>query len=167
MNRIIGWAVLVAAAGAVGASERFTRRQLEARFHYDLGPEEVDVSSYPEEQRGNYRVFQKTCSQCHTPARAINAPHVLKKDWERYVLRMHIRSKARRGVTIPRKDVRAIVEFLAYDSKLRKADRKAEFQEKDLELRRAFEELRKERLQSKMEQDLEKARTGPPYTGTK
>lgn len=107
----------------------------------DMGPAEIDVSSYPKELRQTYRVFAFKCSACHTIARPINSQFleltpeeqaVAKKDdpdlfndpkvvmpeekiWSRYVKRM----MAKPGCPVG-KDGKAIYEFLVYDSKTRK-----------------------------------------------
>src|SRR3990172_9822175 len=101
-----GWiGALTAAAGLNLASckkppqaspePRFSAEQFEARFYYDLGAAEIDISSYPKKQQDGYAVFARTCSQCHTLARPINAPFAVRKDWERYIQRMHIRTESR------------------------------------------------------------------------
>lgn len=165
---MIGMTKLAAAltlGGLAWAGGKFTKVQLDARFHYDLGPAEVDVSSYPKEQQENYAIFAQTCSQCHTLARPINAPIVKREDWERYVRRMHLHSKIKAGTVVTREAAAAIVGFLAYDSKVRKVERKTDFEAKDKKLRRLFEEVKRERSRLQIEEDKRKARPAPPYTG--
>lgn len=144
----------------------FTEKQLGAMFYYDLGPEEIDVSSYPEKQRENFAVFAKTCSQCHTLARPINVPIVEKKDWDRYINRMHQRAKVRKA-KIPKQEVAAILDFLIYDSQVRKADGKASFEKRTEELKQLFEEVKKERARLQLEEDKGKTLPAAPYTGEK
>jgi len=160
-----------AAAGCAQPSEppgpRFTKDQLEARFYYDLGSSELDVSNYPKAQQANYEVFKKTCSQCHTLARPINSPLVEKKDWERYVRRMRQRTQVRPGTAISKQDAKVIVDFLAYDARVRKVEKKAEFEARTKELQALFEEVQKERARLKSEEDRKKVKQAAPYTGTK
>lgn len=152
----------IAAAAALGAlawaGEPYTREQLKARFYYDLGPAEVDVSSYPEEQQANYAVFSRTCSQCHSPARPLNAPIVSRKDWKRYVLRMNLRTQVRPGTKITKEEAREIVDFLVFDSRRRKVEQKAAFDAKTGELKALFEQVKKERGRLQIEQDKKKVR---------
>src|SRR5208282_2996823 len=103
MSKMILWLSL-SIAGLVWAESKYTPQQLEARFYYDLGPAEVDVSSYPKKQQENYRVFAETCFQCHTLARPINSPIVERKDWRRYVQRMHGKTKIVAGTQISERD---------------------------------------------------------------
>lgn len=171
MLAVLGLAFSMGMMGCEKSSEsekpKFTEKQLAAMFYYDLGPEEIVVSSYPEKQKKNYSIFSRTCSQCHTLARPINVPLVEKKDWDRYINRMHQRTKVRAGAQIAKKDVQAILDFLIYDSRVRKVEGKASFDEKAAELKRLFEEVKKERERLQMEEGREKARPAPPYTGDK
>src|SRR3990167_1440253 len=68
---------------------QFTFVQLQALFSWDLGQDFIDVSVYPQAQQANYEVFKAKCSVCHTLARPINAPNAERRDWERFVKRMH------------------------------------------------------------------------------
>ncbi|MBI5630711.1 MAG: hypothetical protein HY921_07495 [Elusimicrobia bacterium] len=157
MNPIrAGFVVL---AVAVLAEAAFSPEQLKAKYYYDLGPGQVDVSSYPEAQRANYAVFSKTCSQCHTLARPINSPIKYRRDWNRYVERMHARSSGA-GKPFAREDTKAIVDFLSYDSRVRKIGRRAEFEERSAFLKKLFEEVLAARRKAEEESNLKKAR---PY----
>ncbi|MBI5630727.1 MAG: hypothetical protein HY921_07580 [Elusimicrobia bacterium] len=110
----------------------------------DFGPAEIDVSSYPKEQRQGYRDMVFKCAACHTPARPINAqflelteeeerkakkedPELFKDEklvkveeklWSRYIKRM----MAKPGCPVSAKDgsAKRIYDFLVYDSKFRK-----------------------------------------------
>ncbi|MBI4056619.1 MAG: hypothetical protein HY399_03630 [Elusimicrobia bacterium] len=148
------------------AGGKFTPEQLKAQFYYDLGPSEIDVSGYPKDQQENYKVFKRTCSQCHTLARPVNNPLIQRADWDLYVSRMHVRTKVRPGTSISRKDARRVLNFLTYDSKMRKIDHKADFEAKTKELLKLFEEVKKERLRMQIEQDKKKIKESAPYTGT-
>lgn len=175
-NRILAGTAFVAAAMAFAAAPEpqegakargFTDAQLEARFHYDLGPAEVDISTYPAEQQAGYAVFQRTCSQCHTLARPLNAPYAAKKDWDRYVRRMHLKADASGGAAIPWRSARAIVDFLVYDAKVRKVERKKDFEAADLALRRLYDEVKKARVRREREKGEEGVQRAAPYTGAK
>ncbi len=150
---------LAVLAGLAWAAD-YTEEQLKARFYYDLGPAEIDVSGYPKKERERYSVFSRACSQCHTLARPINSPIVARKDWKRYVERMHLRTKVKAGASISKGDAREIVDFLAYDSQVRKAQGKAAFESKSQELRALFEKVQAERSRRRAEEDKRKARRG-------
>lgn len=150
----------------VWADNRYTSQQLAARFYYDLGPAAVDVTSYPEVQKKHYRVFVKTCSQCHTLARPINSPIVDRKDWKRYVQRMHGETKMASGKLISARDAECIVSFLSYDAQIRKVKNKAAFDAKTKELRLLFNAVQKERSRNQMEKDKKNLKEPAPYTGT-
>jgi len=147
------------------AKQKYSQEQLGARFYYDLGPAEIDVSSYPTERQAGYLVFKKTCSQCHTLARPINSPIVTSKDWQRYVLRMHVRTQSKPGTVISKEDQKVIVEFLAYDAKRRKIDGKKAFEEQTARLKTLFEDVKAER--SKRQVQEQKVQESAPYTGAK
>ena len=132
------------AAVAAGASEKFTARELSARYYYDLGPEQIDVSGYPWLQRQQYQVFAKTCSQCHTLARPINAPWTSRKDWKRFVERMHVRETVRTGDGFFKEEGRHIVDFLAYDAQIRKEKNLRSFAEATGELKAFFKKVEAE-----------------------
>lgn len=153
------WIVFMLAAGSAARSEEgFARKQMDARFHYDLGPAELDVSSYPKAQQAGYATFQQACSRCHTLARPINSPLAHRRDWRRYVKRMHLHSKAWKGAPLTRKDAETVVDFLVYDSERRKLQNRATFEAKDRELRDLFDRVRRERSRSRLEQDKANAR---------
>ncbi|OGS04726.1 MAG: hypothetical protein A3G41_00340 [Elusimicrobia bacterium RIFCSPLOWO2_12_FULL_59_9] len=89
----------------------------EKTFPWDGGPDSIDVSNYPQEQQANYKTFAKKCSKCHTLARPINAPYGA-QEWEPYVGKM--RKKKRSGLDA--KSAGKIIEFLKYDSSVRKKE---------------------------------------------
>ena len=90
----------------------------EKTFPWDNGPDSIDVSGYPAEQKSSYKVFERKCSRCHTLARAINSPHALLEEWEAYVRKMQ--KKRRSG--LDKKSADTIIGFLQYDSSVRKKD---------------------------------------------
>jgi hypothetical protein len=117
-----------------------------ALYDSDLGPDAVDVSSYPIQQRRNYRVYEAACSRCHGLARSINAPPVSRTWWEFYVASMRARGSLR-GRPISREEKEAVLDFLAYDSHERKVLRAKEFEKVREELRRRYDALMDERLE--------------------
>lgn len=137
-------AFMALAAWAAGAAARpaplapVVEDDLDAEFWFDLGAREIDVTRYPAIQRRNYYIFMHSCSQCHTLARPINAPIVGRKDWTRFVDRMHVRSKTWANTVMTRIGEEAIVDFLVYDSGVRKTGKnKAAFERE----RKRLEEL--------------------------
>ena len=85
-------------------------------FAADRGPDTIDVSRYPEEQREGYRLFSKKCSKCHTLARPINSLYALPEEWSAYVDKM----RRKKGSRIGDAARRIIAGFLIYDSSVRK-----------------------------------------------
>lgn len=84
----------------------------------DAGPKVIDVSKYPADEQAGYKLFRRSCVQCHTPARAINSSYVLPGEWERYIKRMLFKPNSK----LKEADGKVIYRFLAYDSSVRKAD---------------------------------------------
>ncbi len=147
MKRVMeGWmkGILAAAivAGVAAAARRGAAQSASgALFPNDLGPNTIDVSSYPKEYQETYKVFQFKCAACHTIARPINSQYVELSDaeqaamkasnpqmfkdpavwqigahiWNRYVKKM----MAKPGCPVGR-DGKRIWQFLVYDSKARK-----------------------------------------------
>ncbi|MBI4376167.1 MAG: hypothetical protein HY549_06915 [Elusimicrobia bacterium] len=144
-----------------------TDQRPEAQFYYDLGPAEIDVTAYPDAQKQNYETFRRACSQCHTTARPLNAPISAASDWKRYVRRMHIRTKSKPQATLSPADAQRIVDFLVFDSKLRKIERKAEFQKNTERLERLFAQFQQDKSRRDIQEDRNKARPAAPYTGNK
>ena len=121
MKRIIGVALL--AAFALGGAIRVARAQekdepLDPRIlAYDKGADKINVSKYPTDVQGKYKVFAKKCSNCHTLARPINCEFALDDEWERYIKRMMRKA----GPSLISADEgKQIFEFVTYDSKIRK-----------------------------------------------
>jgi hypothetical protein len=111
-------------------------------FYYDLGPGSVDVSSYPKGQQENYKTFLTVCGACHGAARSINSPHAEATVWKRYMGRMQVKMESL-GIALSAEDEKSILDFLVYDSKLRKVDRKTEFEALQEQLKNSFEESEK------------------------
>ena len=107
-------------AGTSAASDKSAPADTsQSRFkELEKGPKTIDVSKYPKEMQVNYKIFEKTCSKCHSLARPINSTYVLPDEWERYIKRM----KRKPGSGIGSKEAKAIYDFLVYDSQLRKKE---------------------------------------------
>jgi mono/diheme cytochrome c family protein len=130
----------------------FSDKELSAVFYADLGPEEIDVSSYPVEQQKNYRLFLSACSQCHTPARAINSPVASKESWRSYVSEMRMHDKFSGSSELSEEKARAVIDFLAYDGLRRKIEKRAEFDALSRRLQRRYWETIEERMRRLQEQ---------------
>lgn len=104
--------------GEKSEDKEATGEESKKEFPWDKGPATIDVSKYPEEQQANYKVFAQKCAKCHTLARAINSPYALPKEWGTYIDKM--KKKKRSGLDA--KSAKAIVNFVIYDSSVRKKD---------------------------------------------
>jgi hypothetical protein len=121
-------------------------RRKAALFYSDLGPDAVDVSGYPPEHRRGYEAYARLCARCHTLARSINAPYVDRTWWEFYLASMRMRAHFH-GEPLAKKDLRAVLDFLEYDSRERKIARAAEFEVIRRELERRFQDALDERME--------------------
>jgi hypothetical protein len=117
-----------------------------ALYDSDLGPESVDVSQYPAQQRHNYRVYASACSRCHGLARSINSPLASRTWWEFYVTSMRARGSLS-GRPISAQERQAVLDFLEYDGRERKQRRAKEFEKVRAELRRRYDALMDERME--------------------
>ena len=108
-------------------------------YYSDLGPDAIDVSDYPSQQKFNYGVFQRQCSRCHTVARAVNSPVQSRAYWHYHLVRMSLRSRMKGEGPIPALEVKAVLDFLEYDANVRKTGDKKRFEERTEELKRRFE----------------------------
>ncbi len=120
-------------------------------FYSDLGPDTIDVSGYPPEQRRNYAAYDRACSRCHTLARSINAPYANRGWWEFYTAKMSVRSKFQ-GDPLTKKELQAALDFLEFDSNERKVARAAEFDTLKSDLKARFEKALDERVESLQKQ---------------
>ncbi len=85
----------------------------------DEGPDRIDVSDYPADQRERYEIFAVKCSKCHSLARPINA-RLTPDEWQGYVKKM-----ARRpGSGINDEAAQSIAEFLRYYSTRRDGEKR-------------------------------------------
>ena len=83
----------------------------------EQGPSTIDVSKYPKKIQDIYvQDFSQKCMMCHSLSRPINSNFVLPSEWENYVKRM----KSMPGSNISNGDAGKIVDFLIYDSSVRK-----------------------------------------------
>ncbi|HVC08778.1 MAG TPA: hypothetical protein VNH15_02415 [Elusimicrobiota bacterium] len=119
-----------------------------ARYYSDLGPDVIDVSNYPAQQRYNYQVYAEVCSRCHTLARSINAPVVSREFWEFYLLGMRVQNRLDKKPAITAQERKAILDFLEYDSRVRKVDHARQFEAQTEELKRRYRAYLRERLES-------------------
>lgn len=137
----------LSAAQESSASGPWTEEEVRevARHPYanDLGPDSLDVSSYPPEMRQAYPLFAQKCSRCHTLARPINSQWATPVFWEHYVKRMWRMP----GSGIGGAQAKQIWEFLVYDSQARKLGRRDEFEAFRKRLLREFEEKYPERFE--------------------
>lgn len=117
-----------------------------ALYDSDLGPESIDISEYPLQQRTNYRVYASACSRCHGLARSINSPLASRAWWEFYVASMRARGSLS-GRPISADERKAVLDFLEYDGRERKVLRAKEFEKLRAELSRRLDELMDERME--------------------
>jgi len=83
----------------------------------EQGPATIDVSNYPQKLQDVYTdVFSQKCMQCHRLSRPINSDYALPSEWEAYVKKMTHKS----GSNINNGEARKIIDFLIYDSSVRK-----------------------------------------------
>ena len=81
------------------------------------GPATIDVSSYPRAVQDLYPLFTEKCAQCHHLNHTINSGHhALPGQWEGIVNRMWRKP----GASMNQAEARQIVEFLIYDSSVRR-----------------------------------------------
>ena len=161
----ISIAVALALGAALCAAETFSPNQLKARSYADLGPETIDVSGYPAPMREKYAVFSKTCTQCHSLARSINAPFVTRADWKRYVARMHMDTQVKEGTVITSAEAAAIIDFLVYDAKVRKVQGKTAFDAQTAALKAEYKQVKAERLRLQIKSDDKHIQNSAPDTG--
>jgi cytochrome c5 len=153
--------LVVLVAGTAWAGDKLTDEQLKAKFYNDLGPATIDVSAYPKQQQDNYAVFAKTCAQCHTLARPINASLIKREDWKRYISRMHLKTKVTSGTSITKEEAATIADFLTFDAKIRKVDGKAAFDAQTDRLKKLFKDVEAERSSRQKNQDEKKVKEAP------
>lgn len=127
-------------------SGAFSEKELEARYYYDLGPDSIDVSQYPLGQQENYKLFAQVCSRCHTLARAINSPRETYIAWKFYVFTMRMRSKLTSSAEYTPEEAQRIVDFLTYDSMVRKDIHREEYEALRKRLEARYDEVLSEHM---------------------
>ena len=153
-----GWFEVRPSSGRAPSAPRFDPRDLPEKhldtlYYSDLGPDSIDVSSYPEQQQKNYAVYARACYQCHTLARSINAPAASPAFWEFYLLSMRTRTKFALGdAKITKEESKAILDFIEYDSDVRKLGRKEEFNALTERLKASFNLMAEDRIRRLQEQ---------------
>ncbi len=117
MQQTIIWISVICVILLVGIAMFFAMRVTRApakTYAADQGPNEIDVSNYPQEMQTLYNIFTRRCSKCHTVARPINSDFT-PEEWKKYVQKMM--RKAGSGLTPKTAD--QITKFLMYDSQHR------------------------------------------------
>jgi mono/diheme cytochrome c family protein len=113
MKRIILSSYLVVAFAAVifglltSATAQFTHRS---------ASESIDVSSYPADIQGGYRVFANRCSACHGLSSSLKQSRS-EEGWASEVHRMQAMASSH----INSREADEIIKFIAYDESHRKA----------------------------------------------
>ncbi|OGR93689.1 MAG: hypothetical protein A2992_07785 [Elusimicrobia bacterium RIFCSPLOWO2_01_FULL_59_12] len=145
------------------AAPALSRREIDAKFPADVGPDTIDVSGYPAHHQDSYEFFRHACSVCHSPARALHSSLRTYDQWNRYVRRMHVRAQEQ---LLTPEDSRRLVDFLVYDSRQRKIKNKKAFDVLQGQIHKRFEEVQMEkaRLRKKTKQA---AQEPAPYTGAR
>lgn len=108
-------------------------------YYADLGLDTIDVSDYPAQQKYNYNFFRVHCARCHTLARAVNSPVKSRAYWHFHLIRMSLRSRLKNEGPIPKEHVKALLDFLEYDARVRKVEDRKRFEAQTGELQRRFE----------------------------
>ena len=154
--------LLVTFAIATG-SNALTDQEKKAQMPADLGKPTIDVSNYPAAQKANYELFQQKCSACHTSARALYSSFTTHEEWEHYVTIMNGRFQSREMKPDWKADEgRRIIDFLTYDSQVRKINQRPAFQDMCRQLAHRFEEVQKQRAEEAKHHPIQPS---APYTG--
>lgn len=119
----------------------------ETLYYADLGPDSIDVSDYPAQQKYNYGFFRLQCSRCHTLARAVNSPVQSRAYWHFHLHRMSLHSRLQREGPFPPDQVEAMLDFLEHDARVRKVEGRKRFEAQTEELKRRFEPTLKRLLE--------------------
>jgi hypothetical protein len=83
----------------------------------EAGPATIDVSSYPKAVQASYLLFTEKCARCHYLNDTSNSDHhALPDEWKGIVNRMWRKP----GSNINNTEARQILEFLTYDSSVRR-----------------------------------------------
>jgi hypothetical protein len=133
----------VSTPGAPRADAPLPAPNDDALYPSDLGPEFIDVSSYPLEQKKNYEVFSQACARCHSLSRSLFLPPTSTRWWRFYMLGMRVRAGLR-SEQLTGEEAAAILEFLEYDEQARK--RSPEYAKTMEALERRFAEINERRV---------------------
>ena len=143
-------ALAVLAAAALAGCYTWPHQRVDGlpdtAYYADLGPATIDVATYPPEQQARYRIFLRVCGDCHTAARAINSPTQSRTYWRFHLARMSLHARTGDGGPLPAAESAAILDFLDYDSRVRKIERRAEFERLTEELQRRFDPILERQL---------------------
>jgi hypothetical protein len=116
------WLVVIFASACLGvltaqAGEAPMTNMKMGSAQMEAGPATIDVSIYPKAVQDSYPLFTAKCAQCHKLNHTINSDHhALPDEWESIVNRM----RRKPGSNINNTEAKQIVEFLTYDSSVRK-----------------------------------------------
>jgi hypothetical protein len=102
---------VLAIAGSALVALLFSAEPQDKPDPRDFGPNQVDVSAYPEQQKKNYDMYAVKCAKCHPLARSVNA-RFSAADWKRYMKRMIRRPNS----GINEEQAALVYEFLKYYS---------------------------------------------------
>lgn len=144
-----------------GARAAVAAKSDRPRFYYDLGPDRLDVSRYPKAQQENYAVFARVCAQCHTLARPINAPIVSRGSWARFIKRMHGRTEMTSGASITPAESKKVLDFLVYDSRVRKVEGRKDFVAETARLKTLFARARRDESRAEAAREKKEVRETP------
>jgi hypothetical protein len=144
-----------ASVSTAPASAPAPQERRDVVFYSDLGPDQIDVSGYPAPQRAGYAVYARACSRCHSLARSINAPYTSRGWWEFYMSGMRMRGRAA-GRPFSREEAKSVLDFLDYDSRVRKVEHASEFEKSAKELKRRFDDFVDERMK-RLQKSMPKA----------
>jgi hypothetical protein len=111
-------AVTVLVCVAFAGSQELSAADKARLKKLDAGPQKIDISKYPADEKPAYATFEKKCVKCHNLSRAINTTFVLPGEWERYIKRMMFKPDSK----VTEADGKEIYRFLVYDASVRKAD---------------------------------------------
>lgn len=161
------WVLAALVVGGAARTASAAEEKPAPRFYYDMGADSIDVSSYPDVQQLNYKVFAKDCSQCHTLARPVNSPYKTLADWKRYITRMRKKAENSGKHPVTAEDAKVILDFLVYDSDIRKVKGKEAFEARSADLKKQFEDYRKKKAAEQVEKAEQPVKNPAPYTGDK
>lgn len=108
-------------------------------YYSDLGPDTIDVSGYPAQQKYNYGLFTRHCGRCHTLARAVNSPTQSRAYWHFHLARMNVHSRLSHEDLLTPDEIRRLLDFMEYDGDVRKVQNKRNFEALTEELKRRFD----------------------------